>query len=308
MHDPILYWWILLWLTLGSYGTYILINIEDNKAASLYVYGKSLDLKNKKWPKWGSQWFWQLFLLPKRYFKHFYMTSLLAFITCFVVALLPFNQQFQSLFDRKLIKFESADSINSFTALLFTMILMIIQSARRLYETSFISVYSKDSKINIIHYLYGHVFYIMAAISTVVPILISQTSNKFTFTSLIDNLITKQRAIAFILFIYTSHQQQNCNKVLANLRKDKSGQVITDQHYVPSGGLFEYVSCPHFLTEVIIYFLILVAQEFKQAYWNLIFLLVLSTQTIKAIMEHRWYRRKYKDYSKERKAIFPRLL
>lgn len=315
MHDPIAYFWVLLWVALGSYGLYLL-KTEDKRAASFYAYGKSLDLNKKK------GLFWQLFFMPKRFFMHFYVTALLIFFTCFAMVFIyyipsRFSAKLQSqskqlvnfiTMNKQLIRIESADSISSITALIFTMILMIIQSTRRLYETSFISVFSSNSKINIIHYIYGHAFYLMAALSTIIPIIVSQTSNKYNFTNIIDNLLTKQRAIAFILFVYASHEQQKCNKVLANLRKDKSGRVITDQHYVPSGGLFEYVTCPHFLTEVVIYFLILVVQEFKQTYWNLIFLLVLSTQTIKAITEHRWYKKKYKDYSKERKAIFPRLL
>lgn len=314
-YDLIACFWVLLWLSLSSYGLYLL-KTEDKRAASFYAYGKSLDVNQKR------GLFWQLFLVPKKYFIHFYVTSLLIFSACFAIVFIYYTpskintklhkqlNQVTNLMtvNKQLVKIESADSISSITALTFTMILMIIQSTRRLYETTSISVFSSKSKINVIHYLYGHAFYIMSALSTIIPILISQTSNKFTFTTLIDNLITKQRAIAFILFVYASHQQQKCNKVLANLRKDKSGRVITDLHYVPSGGLFEYVTCPHFLTEVIIYFLILVVQEFRQKYWNLIFLLVLSTQTIKAITEHRWYKKKYKDYSKGRKAIFPRLL
>lgn len=311
-YDPIVCSWVLLWLSLGSYGLYLL-KTEDKRAASFYAYGKSLDVNQKK------GLFWQLFLVPKRYFIHFYVTSLLIFSACFAIVFIYYvpskistklHNQLSNLMtvSKQLVKIESADSISSVTALTFTIILMIIQSTRRLYETTSISVFSSKSKINVIHYLYGHAFYVMAALSTITPILISQTYNKYTFTTLIDNLITKQRAIAFILFVYASHQQQKCNKALANLRKDKSGRVITDLHYVPSGGLFEYVTCPHYLTEVIIYFLILVVQEFKQKYWNLIFLLVLSTQTIKAITEHRWYKKKYKDYSKVRRAIFPRLL
>lgn len=315
MHDPIAYFWMLLWLALASYGLYLL-KTEDKRAASFYAYGKSLDLNKKK------GLFWQLFLLPKKHFKHFYVTSLLIFLTCFAIVFIYYipsninnklhnelNQLINFIATNKQIfKIESADSISSITALIFTIMLMIFQSTRRLYETSSISVFASNSKINVIHYVYGHAFYIMAALSTIIPIMISQTSSKYNFTNIVDNLLTKQRAIAFILFVYASHEQQKCNKVLANLRKDKSGRVITDQHFVPSGGLFEYVTCPHFLTEVIIYFLILVVQEFRQTYWNLIFLLVVSTQTVKAITEHRWYKKKYKDYSKERKAIFPGLL
>lgn len=312
MLDPIAWLWIFIWTPISSYGLYLILT-GDKKLSDLYVYGKSLNLKTKK------GLFWQRFLLPKSYFAHFYILALIIFCPSFLITITYYvpARLGSSLFElldfivdhtNKYFKIETADTLTSVTALVFTLILMIIQTSRRLYECLFISVYSSNSKINLIHYLFGHIFYIAAAISTICPILLSQTRSKFTFVALLDHLITRYRAIAFILFIYASHYQQKCHKILANLRKDKAGNVISEKHYVPSGGLFEYVSCPHFLIEVILYFLILVVQGFNNTYWNLIFLMVLSTQTINAITEHRWYKKNYKDYPKERKAIFPILL
>lgn len=309
MLDPLVFLWMFLWTTISSYGIYLLLT-GDKKLSNLYVYGKSLDLKKKK------GLFWRTFFLPKKYFAHFYFIALLTFLPSFAIIIAYYvpsklrsnlNEISKVIVDttNKYAKIETADTVSSITALIFTLILMIIQTSRRLYECLFISVYSSNSKINIIHYLFGHVFYIAAALSTICPIIFSQTASKFTFIALLDNLITKSRAIAFIFFIYASHYQQKCHKILASLRKDKAGNVITEQHYVPAGGPFEYVSCPHFLIEVILYFLILVVQEFSNTYWNLIFLMVLSTQTINAITEHKWYKKKYKDYPKERKAIIP---
>lgn len=315
MFDPIALIWLTLWTSIGSYGIYLLYT-NDQRASDFYVYGKSLDLKKKR------SFFWKIFLLPKRYFAHFYQLALLIFLASFAIIIIYYtpsqlNKQLIEILDKlkgltnvKKYEFrvEEAKTITTVTSLLFTIILMIVQCSRRLYESLFVSVYSNNSKINIIHYLFGHAFYVMAAISTICPILISQTSTKFTFTNLIDNLVTKQRAIAFVLFIYASHHQHKCHIILGNLRKDKTGQIISEKHYVPSSSLFEFVSCPHFLTEIIIYFCILVAQDFSNYYWNLIFLLVLSTQIINAITEHRWYKKNYRDYPKERKAIIPKLL
>lgn len=312
MFDPILSFWILLWMTITSYGLYLFLT-DDKRASSFYLYGKSLDATKKK------GLFWQLFLLPKRYFTHFYITAVLVFVSSFAITILcyvpsnlkpefnSFVRYINSLIGEQF-KIETATTLTSVISLVFTLILMIIQSSRRLYETLFISVYSKDSKINIIHYIFGHSFYIAAAASTICPIVLSPTSSKYSISTILDNLVTTKRALIFVLFIYVSHYQHRCNKILANLRKDKTGRVITGQHFVPSGGLFELVSCPHFLTEVVLYFLITVIQEFGNTYWNLIFILVLSTQTINAVNEHKWYKGKYSDYPKERKAIFPKLL
>lgn len=316
MFDPIATFWILLWAGICPYGIYLIAT--GNKQASLfYVYGKSLDLKRHK--KKGLFWNW--FLLPKRYFVHFYWTASLVFLTSLATTItyyIPTSSAstkltailyyILNLISSTQLKFETTTDLSQITALFFTLLLMTIQVNRRLYECLFISVYSNESKINVIHYLFGHVFYLAAAISTLCPILFSNTSFEHNLTDLLDHLVTVRRAIAFVLFIYASHHQHKCHIILANLRKDKTGRVITEQHYSPSGGPFEYVSCPHFLIEIILYFLILVVQEFSNKYWNLIFMLVLSTQTIKAITDHNWYKQKYRDYPKHRRAIIPGLL
>lgn len=311
LYDPIKLFWVLLWTSISSYGL-CLLKTENKTASSFYVYGKSLETNKKGL-------FWRLYLLPKGYFRHFYLLSTSLFLsslalviayyapTIYKPLLVRYLDKFRELASAHL-KIETVTTINAITSLLFTLILMIIQSTRRLYESLFISVYSSNSKINIIHYIFGHSFYIAAALSTICPILFSQTSSEYTLTTLSDSLVTKKRAIVFVLFVYVSHHQYKCHQILANLRKDKTGKVITEQHFVPSGGLFEFLTCPHFLLEAILYFLITVTQDFSNSYWNLICLLVASTQTINAVTEHRWYKRKYKDYPKQRKAILPGLL
>jgi len=311
MFDPIALFWVLLWTCFAPYGIYLLLT--NKTGSSLYVYGKHLNLKKK------DGIFWKFYLLPKRYFMHFYVTATLTFISSFAIIFLYYmpgklNAEVVKMSHalihqiQRYVKIETVDTIDSITSLVFTVILMTLQTSRRLYECLFISVYSSHSKINVLHYILGHIFYLAAAISTLCPILLSNTSTKFTYIALLDNLVTKQRALAFVMFIYASHHQHKCNQIFANLRKDKTGRVITERHYVPTGGMFEYVSCPHYLFEVIIYFLILVAQEFRNIYWNSIFLVVASIQTISAMMEHKWYRNNYKDYPKERKAIVPGML
>lgn len=308
--DPLSGVWLALLLAIGSYGIYILLT-HDKMASKFYLYGKSLDTNKQK-----NNLFWKLYLLPKSYFIHFYISALLIFIATFITIILYYNLRYNSMqlqhipfaIKDKLSMLQKVDTIESITSLCFTVILMTIQISRRLYESLFVSVYSTQSKINIIHYVFGHVFYLLAALNTILPILISDTHDKFAIDDLLDNLITSDRALLFVLFIYASTYQNKCHNILANLRKDKSGRVISQQHYVPSGSLFEYVSCPHFLLEIILYFFILVVQKFRFVNWNLTFLLVFTTQTINAIHEHKWYKRKYKEYPKIRKAIFPRLL
>uniref|UniRef100_A0A6G1SN09 Polyprenal reductase n=1 Tax=Aceria tosichella TaxID=561515 RepID=A0A6G1SN09_9ACAR len=302
MFDPLLLSWIVIWTSITSYGVYLILS--DNKQASVfYVYGKSLEANKKK------GLFWSLFLVPKRWFAHFYLVAISVFVSS-LAAVIAYYQSNIQLTNTSIpgVHIETFKDIHRTSSLVFTLILMIVQCSRRLYECLSISVHSSTSRINIIHYAFGHLFYILAAVSTIAPILLSDTSNQYTLNDILANLVNRRRAICFVLFVYVSHHQHKCHIILANLRKNKAGQVITEQHFVPSGGLFEFVSCPHFLLEILLYLIIILVQEFASNYWNLIFLLVFSTQTINAITEHKWYKRKYKDYPKSRKAIFPKLL
>lgn len=71
--------------------------------------------------------------------------------------------------------------------------------------------------------------------------------------------------------------------ILVNLRKDaKTGQVATEKHLLPSGGVFNFVSSPHMLFEIIMYIVLmgLIAQSFT---WKLVVIWVFSNQVIKCI-------------------------
>lgn len=47
--------------------------------------------------------------------------------------------------------------------------------------------------------------------------------------------------------------QYRSNVILANLRKDKKGNVVTKKYKVPNGELFNFVTAPLQLTEIILY-------------------------------------------------------
>lgn len=293
--------WTLITTCLGLYG-FVLFLLPKRKSLfrNIYVYGKSLDLPNEL------STFWYLYTLPKRYFMHFYL------VACPVFVLATYISTRNAInIPSLLILFikQRANNIQTVTGLYFTLILMIIQTARRLYETLFITANS-NAKINIIHYLFGHFFYSLAALSTVVPILISkQEGISFSLQAILDQIVSSRITLfGFVLFVYVSQAQHRCTSQLASLRKDKSGTIISNKYFVPAGGYFEYVSCPHFTSEIVIYLSILIIQQFGNYYWLQIFFLVTVNQIISALDQHNWYKSKYKDYPKKRKAIIPFIL
>lgn len=50
--------------------------------------------------------------------------------------------------------------------------------------------------------------------------------------------------------------QLKSNFILAGLRKNQHGNVVTKEHKIPFGGLFNYISNPLQLTEIMIYLML----------------------------------------------------
>jgi len=88
---------------------------------------------------------------------------------------------------------------------------------------------------------------------------------------------------------------------LLKLRAGNSGE-----YKIPRGGLFERVSCPNFLGEIIEWI------GFAVLCWNLpalAFAIWTAVNLIpRAIAHHRWYSKRFADYPSGRKAIIPYIL
>ncbi|MBL8921230.1 MAG: DUF1295 domain-containing protein [Myxococcaceae bacterium] len=72
---------------------------------------------------------------------------------------------------------------------------------------------------------------------------------------------------------------------------------------VPSGGLYEYVSCPNYLGELLEW------AGFALAAWSLaglaFFAYTVANLAPRARAHHRWYHEKFPDYPRSRKALVP---
>ena len=54
--------------------------------------------------------------------------------------------------------------------------------------------------------------------------------------------------------------------------------VATNKYVLPSGGMFELVSCPHMLAEVLIYVSLCIIMQFSSMRWLLVTTWVISNQ------------------------------
>lgn len=79
-------------------------------------------------------------------------------------------------------------------------------------------------------------------------------------------------------------------------------------YFFPQGFMFDLVSCPHYLGEILVYAGICMLMNFESSLLA-IFLFILINQSFVALFNHRWYQKTFKEqYPKRRKAIFPYIL
>jgi 3-oxo-5-alpha-steroid 4-dehydrogenase 1 len=89
---------------------------------------------------------------------------------------------------------------------------------------------------------------------------------------------------------------------LIHLRKKKKN----DGYQIPRGGLFEKVSCPNFMGEIVEW------GGYALLCWSLpafsFFVWTFCNLVPRALSHHRWYRSRFPDYPGSRKAVFPYIL
>lgn len=114
----------------------------------------------------------------------------------------------------------------------------------------------------------------------------------------IDWLQTPQFIIGTLLFVVGMAINWHSDTILINLRKP--GET---GYKIPKGGLFNYVSCPNLFGETLEW------AGFAILTWSLpglaFFVWTFANLIPRAISHHNWYKEKFEDYPKERKAVFP---
>lgn len=114
----------------------------------------------------------------------------------------------------------------------------------------------------------------------------------------VDWLYAPQFIVGFILFIAGFYINNKSDTMLLNLRKP--GET---GYKIPRGFLFEKVSCPNHLGEIIEW------SGFAIMTWNIasfsFALWTFANLAPRSEAHHKWYKEKFEDYPKERKAVIP---
>merc|ERR1712211_217089 len=107
-----------------------------------------------------------------------------------------------------------------------------------------------------------------------------------------------------ILFCVAWKHQFQFHKIFAELKLQSSHR----NHSVPHGDWFQYVSCPHYLAEILIYFSFALILGTKHTTAWMIFLWVFVNQIIAGLMSHWWYKKTFRTYPSNRTAVIPFLI
>ena len=104
-----------------------------------------------------------------------------------------------------------------------------------------------------------------------------------------------------IIFITGMAINISSDEKLIHLRKKRNGD-----YQIPRGGYFDKVSCPNFYGEIIEW------GGYAILCWSLpafsFFIWTFCNLVPRALSHHKWYKSRFADYPKERKAIFPYIL
>ncbi|XP_046653659.1 polyprenol reductase-like [Daphnia pulicaria] len=280
----------------------ILVFVVDTKwipkiIIDLYSYGKSCEGK-----VFGSSI--RTILIPKSWFTHFYVFGV--FYTFLVLITMMWKIVLKNQLSTLVTSYISFVSPYTHNPLaspelsLLAAVLFFLQTSRRLYECLCVTVFA-DSKMNLGHYLVGYLHYWGCATVILSYSADYSSTNDFVWIPS-SNDIPLQPIFGIILFTLAYCHQYIAHVSLANLRKDPKNK---QKHSLPKNGLFNYVSCPNFLCEIIIYVSLYIILGFNHYPWALVTFWVLTNQIMTATMTHNWYKSKFKEFPKTRKAIIP---
>ncbi|NXK21593.1 PORED reductase, partial [Arenaria interpres] len=262
---------------------------------------------------WGQGPAWlRLLQVPKRWFTHFYVVSVLwngflliwLFRAEFLGGSLPsWIQHVHHALGRDSQsedagKYSSYYSCEHFSALL-VLLLLWLHSCRRLAECLWTSVFS-SGVIHIVQYCFGLAYYIAVGSTVLCQVPADVRNGKE-----LSLQICWYHIVGVTMYVWASLHQHRCLVILANLRKSKSGKVVSLGHSVPFGDWFERVSCPHYFAELLIYVSMAITLGFHNLTWWCVVTYVLFNQALAAVLSHEFYQKNFSSYPKHRRAFIP---
>lgn len=108
-------------------------------------------------------------------------------------------------------------------AVYVAVVLLTLQCGKRFYETHYVQVFSKQSKMNLAHYIVGYLHY-FGAFLAIIGHAPGFVRDRHVSQRLALDQLHAVHWTAIGLFVYALIQQHRSNLILANLRKNPAGK------------------------------------------------------------------------------------
>lgn len=277
--------------------------------------------------------FWNGLLVPKQFFTHFYVLGIVSFLC-----------------HRGYCGWQIRRRDRLFLGSLAVEVVFMVHLVRRLLECLTVHEWRRGSHMHLVVYLGGFVYYLFLPF-LLFPIVDGSEKNHDTQTdwqtdSSLNNDNTPYRLLTRIVLLslfclWAQFQQFRHHWILANLRRchrpkqvnrkssnqpesqQRTGNTTiatTDQvemapnsYELPLEGWFEFISCPHYTAEILLYFGLTALNECNcdnvesQRFRSTVMMAwVVTNLTVLARVSHSWYASNFPPYAhSHRWAIIP---
>ncbi|KAB5558653.1 3-oxo-5-alpha-steroid 4-dehydrogenase [Coniochaeta sp. 2T2.1] len=175
--------------------------------------------------------------------------------------------------------------------------MMFLQGSRRLLESYLLVRPGSKSTMWIVHWLVGHVYYIMLSLTVWIE---GSAILQRKVLSDLTGLVSPKTVIATLVYLFAAISQSQCHEHLAGLKK----------YSLPTRGAFQFLMCPHYLFECLLYLAMAVAGAPKGALCNRTLLCSVlfagCNLGVTAGVTGKWYKEKFgADAVKKRWNMIP---
>ncbi|CAG8668999.1 11421_t:CDS:2 [Racocetra persica] len=213
---------------------------------------------------------------------------------------------FVQIFDN-IEKYEPAYFKEPYTECVIGLVMLQVQTIRRMYECFFVERPSAGATMHVGLYFLGLAFYLVTGLAILIEGIgnIGILNNKDKeFTIPYTTFLSWNISLAILIFIYASYHQYILHKNLALLRsKDSSKSSL---YFIPKGDWFDYIASAHYTAEIIIYFsFVILTKGFILTIW-LVFIWTVVCLGVVAKNSDEWGKEKFgENWPKNRWIIMP---
>ena len=287
-----------------------------------------------QWFLYGDQW-----SVPKKYFLHYYVSG---FVVISIIILLWGGSWLssQSIDNDDTVAFTSTPHpMTPATAAI--LVTSTTQCLRRIYECCYVHTFATTSRMHLLFYILAIFYYVFIPANLVDLPFDHGASNKDVRLAAADSRQRLQQHQLMILVVvgatlfgfWAQYQQYRHHVILADLRKCADGPIIVkpsdnSPYKIPRGGWFEYVTCPHYTAEVLLYMsygvliwaddrlplllpnltdsIMVLCREYR---YYVTFAFVVANLLFAALNSHYWYSVNFDKYEDlNRKLMIPFIL